>query len=78
MTRATEGFRRSAERDGLIQQGELVAGRGFIGVNGVTKYSDKDLAGYLERYISSTFHESEFDPDISARGNHTRRQGDSR
>jgi multidrug efflux pump subunit AcrB len=67
MTQATEGFRRSAERDRVIEQGTLVAGRGFIGVDGATKYDDKDLAAYLERYITSNFHESEFDPDISAR-----------
>src|SRR6202162_419454 len=67
MTHATEGFRRSAERDGMIEQGKLVAGRGFIGVDGVTKHDDKDLAAYLERYVTSNFHESEFDPDISAR-----------
>src|SRR5580693_7267563 len=67
MTQATEGFRRSAERDGVIEDGKLVAGRGFIGVDGATKYDDQDLAAYLERYIASNFHESEFDPDISAR-----------
>lgn len=67
MTQATEGFRRSAERDGVIEQGKLIAGRGFIGVDGATKYDDQDLAQYLERYIASNFHESEFDPDISAR-----------
>jgi len=67
MTQATEGFRHSAERDGVIEQGKLVAGRGFIGVDGATKYHDQDLATYLERYIASNFHESEFDPDISAR-----------
>jgi multidrug efflux pump subunit AcrB len=66
MTQAAEGFRRSAERDGVIEQGKLVAGRGFIGVDGVTKYHDQDLAAYLERYIASNLHESEFDPDISA------------
>ena len=67
MTQATEGFRHSAERDGVIEQGKLVAGRGFIGVDGTSKYDDKDIAAYLERYIASNFHESEFDPDISAR-----------
>src|SRR6202167_6186565 len=67
MTQATEGFRRRAERDGVIEDGKMVAGRGFIGVDGATKYADQDLAAYLERYIASNFHESEFDPDISAR-----------
>ncbi len=67
LTQATEGFRRSAERDSLIEQGKLVAGRGFIGVDGLTKYDDKDLAAYLERYVSRNFQESEIDPDISAR-----------
>jgi len=67
MTQATEGFRRSAEHDGVIEEGKLVAGRGFIGVDGATKYDDTYLARYLERYIKSNFHESEFDPDISAR-----------
>ena len=67
VTQATEGFRRNAERDGVIEEGKLVAGRGFIGVDGVTKYDDKNLVAYLERYITSNFHESEFDPDISAR-----------
>src|SRR6266478_952117 len=67
MTQATDGFRRNAERDSVIEQGKLVSGRGFIGVDGVTMYDDKDLAAYLERYIAGNFHESEFDPDISAR-----------
>src|SRR6202167_1778650 len=53
MTQATEGFRRSAERDGVIEDGKLVAGRGFIGVDGATTYDDKDLATYLQRYITS-------------------------
>ena len=67
MTQATEGFRRSAEADGVIEQGRLVSGRGFIGVDGVTKHNDNDIATYLERYVSRNFQESEFDPDISAR-----------
>src|ERR1700733_5480318 len=62
MSQATEGFRRSAERDGVIDGGKLVAGRGFIGVDGAMKYDDQDLAAYLERYVAANFHESEFDP----------------
>jgi multidrug efflux pump subunit AcrB len=67
MTQATEGFRRNAERDNVIEQGKLVAGRGFIGVDGVTKYDDKYLAAYVDRYVATKLQESEFDPDISAR-----------
>jgi len=67
MTQATEGFRRSAEADGVIEKGKLVAGRGFIGVDGFTSRTDNELAAYLERYVSRNFQESEFDPDLSGR-----------
>ena len=67
MAQATEGFRRSAERDGILEQARMIAGRGFIGVDGVTKYDDKRLAEYLEQYTSRNFQTSEFDPDVSAR-----------
>jgi hypothetical protein len=41
---ATEGFRRNAERDNVIEQPKLVTGRGFMGVDGVTRYDDEYLA----------------------------------
>jgi multidrug efflux pump subunit AcrB len=65
LAEAAEGFRRSAERDSMIEQGKLVAGRGFIGVDGVTKYDDEHIAAYVDRYVATNLKESEFDPDIS-------------
>jgi multidrug efflux pump subunit AcrB len=67
MTEATEGFRRSAERDGVLEQARLVKGRGFSGVDGRTSLDDQRLAAYLERYTSANFQASDFDPDVSAR-----------
>ena len=67
MTQTAEGFRRAAERDGVLEQARLVAGRGFIGIDGVTKYDDKYLEGYLEQYASRNFHLSDIAPDVSAR-----------
>src|SRR5258706_5147666 len=67
MIQGTEGFRRSAERDGVIEHAKLVTGRGFLGVDGVTKYDDEHLAAYVQRYVSTNLQESEFDPDLSAR-----------
>ena len=67
MTQAAEGFRRSAESDGVIDQGKLVAGRGFIAVDGFSNFNDNDIASYLERYVSRNFQQSELDPDISGR-----------
>jgi len=67
MTQVTEGFRRTAEADGVIAQSTLVAGRGFIGVNGFTSRNDDELAAYLEQYVARNLQQSEFDPDVSAR-----------
>ncbi len=67
MTQTAEGFRRVAERDGVLEQARLVAGRGFIGVDGVTKYDDKALGEYLEQYTSKNFQLSDIAPDVSAR-----------
>ena len=49
---------------------EVDSGNGFIQVDGVTKYDDKDIAAYLERYISC-FHESEFGSRYLRTGNHS-------
>jgi hypothetical protein len=44
----------------VIEQGRLVVGRGFIGVDGATKYDDKDLAAYL----NGTSHRTSTNPNL--------------
>src|SRR5580658_5019377 len=61
----TEDFRRRAEEAGILEDSRIIAGRGFTGVDGGTKYDDAHVAAFLARYIATRVQASEFDPDIS-------------
>ena len=65
MVSAAEGFRREAQRQGLLEHGRLVAGRGFIGVDGATPVGDERIQAFLQDYIDKHLQQSEFDPDIA-------------
>jgi multidrug efflux pump subunit AcrB len=67
LTQGTEAFRRSVERDGVLEQARLVSGRGFIGVDGVTRFNDEYIATYLEHFTARNYQQSDFDPDVSPR-----------
>jgi multidrug efflux pump subunit AcrB len=62
---ATETFRLGAERAGVLQGSRLVVGRGFIGVDGQTRFDDKQIQAFLGEFIATHLQESEFDPDVS-------------
>ncbi len=60
---ALEIFARSIERDGLLRQGRLLEGRSFIGLDGLSDATNKDIRAYGERFIRERLHASEFHPD---------------
>ena len=49
---AIEIFARSMEGDGLLRQGKLLEGRGFIGLDGVSDATDEEIRAYGERFIA--------------------------
>jgi multidrug efflux pump subunit AcrB len=65
ITEITEDFRRQAEAAGVLQYSQIITGRGFIGVDGATKYDDARIAEFLAHYIDTRLQSSEFDPDVS-------------
>ena len=67
LTHSAEDFRRSAERDGVLEHAQVISGRGFVGVDGVSKYGDPAINAYLEQYTSRNFQQSDIDPDVSPR-----------
>jgi multidrug efflux pump subunit AcrB len=67
MTQTAEDFRRTAERDGVLERARLVTGRGFLGVDGLTKYDDAYIERYLEQFTSRNFQPSDISPDVSRR-----------
>jgi multidrug efflux pump subunit AcrB len=58
-------FLRRAQRDGVLDRPRILAGRGFMGVDGGTGYDDAHVEAYLAHYIATRLQSSEFDPDIS-------------
>lgn len=64
MTRITEFFRRSAERDRVFENARLVSGRGFIGVDGMSALDDPRIEAYVKGFIAAHLQESEFEPDV--------------
>ena len=67
LTHSAEDFRRSAERDGVLEHARVISGRGFVGVDGVSKYGDPAINVYLEQYTSRNFQQSDIDRDVSPR-----------
>jgi multidrug efflux pump subunit AcrB len=66
VTEATEAFRLSAQRAGVLRRSRLITGRGFMAVDGETDLNDQRLEAYVTRFASTRLHASEFDPDVSA------------
>ena len=61
----TEDFRRRAEQAGILQDSQIISGRGFTGVDGGTRYDDAHLSEFLAHYIATRLQASEFHPDVS-------------
>src|SRR5262249_19833416 len=62
---ATEAFGLGAEGEGVLQRSRLVMGRGFMGVDGETRFDDEHVQAYLKQFIATHLQESEFEPDVS-------------
>src|SRR5262249_40449503 len=62
--RVTEDFRRTGEQAGIFDRARLIAGRGFMGVNGGTDRSDAQLIAFLNQYIATRLQPAEIDPDV--------------
>src|SRR5580658_2828750 len=65
ITSVTEDFRRRAEQAGILEQSQIITGRGFTGVDGRTKYDDARIAEFLANYIATRLQSSEFEPDVA-------------
>ena len=62
---ATEALRLGAERSGVIRRSRLIAGRGFMAIDGETDLNDDSIQAYVRSFGRTRLHESEFDPDVS-------------
>jgi multidrug efflux pump subunit AcrB len=60
----TEDFRTSAEAAGILDHGRIISGRGFIGVDGGSRYDDSRIGTFLADFISTRIPPSEIDPDV--------------
>ncbi len=61
----TEAFRRSAEGAGMLRRARVIAGRGFMGVDGETSSDDPHIQALIDRFIATRLQASEKDPDVS-------------
>jgi multidrug efflux pump subunit AcrB len=60
----TEEFRRGAEAAGLLDKARVIRGRGFIGVDGGSKYDDARIGQFLGQFITTRIQPGEIDPDV--------------
>src|ERR1035441_9043468 len=60
----TEDFRHTAEFAGILDRPRIVTGRGFIGVDGGSRYNDQRLGEFLSQFIASRIQPGEIDPDV--------------
>jgi multidrug efflux pump subunit AcrB len=60
----TEDFRHAAEVNGILDQTHIIMGRGFIGVDGGSRYDDSQIGMFLAQFIASRIQPGEIDPDV--------------
>ena len=60
----TEDFRHTAEAAGVLDHPRVISGRGFIGVDGGSRYDDARLGEFLAQFIASRMQPGEIDPDV--------------
>ena len=56
-------FSQLAQKDGVFQDVRQFTGPGFVGLDGASARSDKEILDYIARYIRERLHVSEFHPD---------------
>jgi hypothetical protein len=49
----TELFRRSAEEAGILEQSRLIQARGFLGVDGGSRYDDARIAAFVDDFVNN-------------------------
>jgi multidrug efflux pump subunit AcrB len=57
-------FLASAAEAGVLEQGKVIQGHGFIGVDGVSRYDDAKIAAYVEDFANTRLPLGERDPDL--------------
>lgn len=61
--RSLSMFARSAELADVLSGTQIVAGPGFVALDGFTEKSDADIYAYGQYYVQTKVHESEIHPD---------------
>src|SRR6201987_673200 len=56
-------FQEEARTDGIIRDSEIIQGRGFILVDGVSEADDSSIQAFIQRFISERLKRSELHPD---------------
>src|ERR1700745_1101027 len=57
-------FQEEARTDGIIRDSEIIQGRGFILVDGVSEADDSSIQAFIQRFISERLKRSELHPDV--------------
>lgn len=60
----TEDFRRIAEQAGVLDRATIISGRGFIGLDGGSRFDDARIEKLLANYIQTRLQPAEIDPDV--------------
>ncbi|HLH15596.1 MAG TPA: efflux RND transporter permease subunit [Bryobacteraceae bacterium] len=63
---AAGALRLGAERAGVLRRSRLIAGRGFMDIEGESDLNDECILQFITSFAAARLQESEFDPDISA------------
>jgi multidrug efflux pump subunit AcrB len=61
---AVERFRAAADQDDVLHDTQIVAGNGFLGIDGATSLSDDRLKKYLDDFVANRIPASSIDPDV--------------
>jgi multidrug efflux pump subunit AcrB len=64
LVQISELFRTSAEEAGILEQTRLIQGRGFLGVDGVSRFDDAKLTAFLDDFRNTKLPPSEQSPDV--------------
>src|SRR6201987_3035973 len=57
-------FQEEARTDGIIRDSEIIQGRGFILLDGVSEADDGSIQVFIQRFISERLKRSELHPDV--------------
>ena len=60
----TDDFLHTSEAAGILDRPRIVNGRGFIGVDGGSRYDNTRIGQFLAQFIASRIQPGEIDPDV--------------